>query len=314
MVPTITFVRYLATSPALQRHRFRAIAVSASIAAVLLFFLNVMPFPNHFRAPGVIKSREWTEVANESPGRVEAVVAEPGSRVTRGQTLIRLTNEPLELERAAAQAAFQEVQARLRQARRDDPASLKPLLSRLESVEKRLQRLDRDKAALTIQARQDGIFVAPQIKETIGRWVVRGTALGMLLDPSGFEFTATVAQEDGDALFARRLLKAEARLFGESEKRVSLGPLTIVPTEQNRLPSPALGWNAGGEVRVAHDDPQGVHAAEPFFEVRAPVNNPTDAALLHGRAGKIRFDLESEPLLPRWIRRLRQLLQKRYQL
>jgi hypothetical protein len=37
------------------------------------------------------------------------------------------------------------------------------------------------------------------------------------------------------------------------------------------------------------------------------------AALLHGRSGKIRFDLDPEPLLPRWIRRVRQLLQQRYQ-
>jgi hypothetical protein len=37
-------------------------------------------------------------------------------------------------------------------------------------------------------------------------------------------------------------------------------------------------------------------------------------ALLHGRAGKIRFNLEPEPLLPRWLRRLQQLLQKRYRL
>jgi hypothetical protein len=37
-------------------------------------------------------------------------------------------------------------------------------------------------------------------------------------------------------------------------------------------------------------------------------------ALLHGRSGKIRFDLDPEPLLPRWLRRLYQLLQKRYQI
>ena len=39
-----------------------------------------------------------------------------------------------------------------------------------------------------------------------------------------------------------------------------------------------------------------------------------EVVLLHGRSGRIRFDLEPEPLLPRWLRRLWQLLQKRYQL
>jgi hypothetical protein len=35
---------------------------------------------------------------------------------------------------------------------------------------------------------------------------------------------------------------------------------------------------------------------------------------MDGRIGEIRFDLPSEPLLPRWMRSLRQLLQKRYQI
>lgn len=314
MVPTVSLVKYLASSPSLERQRLRAISVCAAVTAVLLVLLNLIPFPNHFRAPGVLKSQQWTEVVNESAGRVDRLVAAPGTRVTRGQVLLQLKNDPLDFERSAALASLAEVQARLQQARRDDPASLKPLLSRLTSVEKRLERLERDRASLTIQARQDGLWVAPQIKESLGRWLVRGTSLGLIIDPNGFEFTATVAQEDGDSLFASKVLQSQARLFGQSDRTLTLGQLTIVPTEQNRLPSPALGWNAGGEVRVAHDDPQGVRTAEPFFEVRAGVMDAQNAALLHGRAGKLRVDLPSEPLLPRWIRRLRQLLQKRYQL
>jgi putative peptide zinc metalloprotease protein len=313
-VPIIGFVKYLAASPALERHRPRAVAVSAAGFALLLVLLAVIPFPSHFRAPGVLRSREWTEVVNETAGRVDALLAPSGAQVVRNQPLLQLKNEPLELELAAARASYQEVEARLRQARSEDTASLKPLLSRLQAVEKRVRRLQRDQAALLIKARQDGVWVAPELKDFLGRWLVRGASLGLIVDPGGFEFTATVAQEDADSLFARRLSPAQARLFGETDKTLSLGPLIIVPAEQNRLPSPALGWAGGGEVRIARDDPQGLHTAEPFFEVRAPVTGSHGAALLHGRAGKIRFTLKPEPLLPRWFGRLRQLLQKRYQL
>jgi putative peptide zinc metalloprotease protein len=220
----------------------------------------------------------------------------------------------LQLELVAARASYDEIEARLRQARQSETANLKPLMSRLESAQKRLARLQRDQSALLIKARQDGLWVGPQAKEMIGRWLVRGTSLGLLIDPSRFEFTATVAQEDGDSLFNTGIRGAQARLYGQSEQAIALGPLKIVPAEQSKLPSPALGWLAGGELRIARDDPQGLHAAEPFFEVRAPVEAFGNAALLHGRAGRIRFDLGSEPLLPHWLRRLRQLLQKRYQL
>ena len=74
------------------------------------------------------------------------------------------------------------------------------------------------------------------------------------------------------------------------------------------------GWQAGGDMPVATDDPRGVKSAEPFFELRAEVAGTNAVAYLHGRSGRIRFDADWEPLLPRWIRSLRQLLQKRYQL
>ena len=140
----------------------------------------------------------------------------------------------------------------------------------------------------------------------------RGTRLGLLANPAAFEFTALVKQEDGDALFARNISGAEVRLYGEVGHVVPIGKLRVIPGEQQTLPSTALGWMGGGEVPVAPDDPQ--KAAEPFFEVHAEIKPDHEAAILHGRSGKIRFDLEPEPLLPRWIRRLRQLLQKRYQL
>ncbi|MDC0504102.1 hypothetical protein OAN94_07455, partial [Verrucomicrobiales bacterium] len=76
----------------------------------------------------------------------------------------------------------------------------------------------------------------------------------------------------------------------------------------------ALGWQAGGEVATVMDDPNGRQAAEPFFEVRGDVVQVGSAVLSHGHAGKIRFSVGDEALLPRAVRRVRQLLQKRYQL
>jgi putative peptide zinc metalloprotease protein len=93
---------------------------------------------------------------------------------------------------------------------------------------------------------------------------------------------------------------------------LSASEVTVVPAENRNLPSAALGWSGGGEVPTARNDPHG--AAEPFFQVRTTVQPETGTALLHGRSGKVRFDLDSQPLLPRWIRKLRQVLQKRYQL
>src|SRR4030095_15155637 len=84
MRPAILFVKYVATSPQLERQRLRAVSVSAAIVAGLLFLFDVVPFPHHFRAPGVLESRHWTEVMNKVPGQVEAVLTPAGDTVKAG--------------------------------------------------------------------------------------------------------------------------------------------------------------------------------------------------------------------------------------
>src|SRR5437879_6073653 len=107
-VPVVRFFRYLSTNPRLHRVRPRAWAVTAAIAAVILLLLGVVPFPNSFRAPGVVKSVERSQIASESAGRIEAVLAPSGTSVKRGQPLLKLANRELELELAHARARFEE--------------------------------------------------------------------------------------------------------------------------------------------------------------------------------------------------------------
>ncbi len=121
-------------------------------------------------------------------------------------------------------------------------------------------------------------------------------------------------EEDANSLFTPAISGAEVRFRGQAASRVPVSGWKVIPGEQVTLPSAALGWLGGGDVPIANDDPQGRKAAEPFFKVLAHLPQDSAVALLDGRSGRIRFNLGSEPLLPRWTRRLWQLLQKRYQL
>jgi putative peptide zinc metalloprotease protein len=318
-VPLFKFINYLATSPKLERHRFRAVLVSLTLVLLLVGVLEFVPFPSHFRAPGVLQARRWTQVVNESAGSITQLLAEPGQRVRAGQPLVRFQSQELELELAQAQANQVELQTRLRAVLPDEAANLKPLLGMLEAATNRVAKLLFDRDALTVRARHDGLWLAPELKESLGRWLQRGTPLGLLVDPSSFQFTATVQQEEAEALFARNLRRAEVRLYGQIDDVLETRQWRVLPGGQRVLPSPALGWQGGGEMPVARDDPQGRKSAELFFEVHAELSGANERAAqhvqwLHGRSGKIRFDQEWEPLLPRWIRSLRQLLQRRYQL
>ena len=311
-VPAFRFIRYLAASPRLQRVRLRAIGVTAAFAAVALVLLAVIPFPRHFRAPGVAKATERTEVVNEVAGVVGQILAVPGPNVTRGQPLLQLWNHRLELELAQANARRAETEARIRLALGATNADLKPLESSLTYVSDLVAKLTLDKAALTIVARHDGIWVAPRIREFVGRQLERGSPLGLVVNPKSFEFVATVEQADADAVFAWQAGQAEVRLRGQAGDVLAVSRWTVVPGGKEALPSLALGQVGGGKIAVSRKDPG--QAVEPFFEIHAQLTPTGDAAVLDGRSGVIRFELKPAPLLPRWLRRLNQLLQKRYKL
>ena len=111
---------------------------------MVLILLCVVPFPNSFRAPGVVKAAERTQVANETSGTVEALLAKPGDTVKRGQPLLKLRNRELDLGLAAARAKLEEVNARLLKAMKDDSADVKPLSQLRDSVNERIAKLSAD--------------------------------------------------------------------------------------------------------------------------------------------------------------------------
>jgi putative peptide zinc metalloprotease protein len=314
VVPVVRFVKYLSASPRLDRVRHRAIGVTAGIAVLLVVLLAVVPFPYSFRAPGVVMASQRTEVVNETEGRVKTLVARPGSFVRQGQPLVKLENPELDLQIADTRAHLDEVNARLLQALDTDSADIEPLTRLRDSVAGELSKHTHDSENLIIRARHDGEWVAPGIGEFPGRWLPRGTDLGLLANPAAFEFDATVTENDAKSLFGKTIHGASVRLWGEAATKLPVASWRVVPGGQNTLPSPALGWAAGGEIPVSATDQRGNQSAEPFFEVIGKLDSPNGVALLDGRSGRISFKLEAEPLLPRWIRSLWQLLQKRYQI
>jgi putative peptide zinc metalloprotease protein len=275
----------------------------------------VVPFPYSFRAPGIVVAMQRTDMVNETAGEVSQLLVKAGSSVKKGQPLLQLKNPELQLELADTRAHLDEVNARLLQAMDTNSADIEPLTRLRDSVADELKKLTTDSQNLTVRALHDGVWVAPGIDEYLGRWLTRGSDIGLLANQKSFEFDATVTEDDARNLFGKKIHGANVRLWGDAATTLPVENWRVIPGGQNVLPSPALGWAAGGEIPVATDEnSQGNKSAEPFFEVVGKLNSQSGVPLLDGRSGKISFKLGAEPLLPRWVRSLWQLLQKRYQI
>jgi putative peptide zinc metalloprotease protein len=315
IVPVGRLFKYLASSPKLDRTRLRAISVVVSTAVLLILLLQVIPYPVRFRAPGVLQAKQFTVVINESAGYITEVLAEPGQKVKLGDPLVRLADPELKFEFKAAHAQRSEARIMRRRAMEMEPADIQPLSERLEAIEKRIEQLQQRQDTLIVRARQDGEWIAPRLHDQIGRWLHRGVMLGQIIDDSAFVFRAVVNRREESQLSSDEIRDIEIRFPGQAGTRIpiDLAAFQVIPAAQTTLPSAALGWTGGGTIAVDLSDPSGMRTTELFFEIRADVPN-ADAALLHGRAGSMRLELPGKPILSQCIRRLRQLLQERYQI
>lgn len=314
ILPLFQYGRYLAREPRLERHRVRAVSVTAAALAVVLGFLAFFPWPYYTYAPGMLQTPVSARVAAGADGYIEQYVVESGRPVRAGDLLVRMTSPELGLKIAAAEARVRQTRAQENAGLQRGGANLRVTTRRREAAEAQLADLQQRRQDLQVKAPIDGVWVAPRAGDMYGSLVGRGNVLGQVIQPPAFEFVAVVAQADSSRLFASGNPPAEIRLAGQAEKVVPVAQVTFIPGKQNILPTSALGWNASGPVKVTPEDREGLTTVEPYFKAIARVQPGSPAALLHGQTGYIRFTTGSEPLLVQGWRRFRQMLQTRYQL
>lgn len=314
IVPVFRLFVYLTSNERLARNRPRAIFVCVSLIIFVVLVVGVIPFPDRFRAPGVVEAVQYAKVMSEVEGYVRTVNTPSGQEVTAGTPLVTLANHELELEIESTAAQLEETEAMLRRSLFKETANLKPFQKRLEAIESRMDDLETQKESLAVRARKSGIWVSPELNSLVGSWLSRGQNFGEIVNTGSFMFTAVVSQEDAANLFAEEIIKAEVRIFGEAGKNIEVSDYQIIPFQHEKLPSAALGWFGGGEVAVSTSDQSGLKTAEPFFQIYAFLKEPHEVRLMHGRSGKLRFTMNSKPLLYQWVSSLRQLLQRRYQI
>jgi len=314
VVPLFRFCHYLLTEPKLSRSRLRAVASTAAIVLIVVLFLRMVRFPSAFAAPGVLEAARYNRVHAQATGELVKVHVAPGHTVKAKSLLAELNDPSLVFELQAVEAKLQEVRAAHRKALQDDQADLGPIEALRAAITEQRSQLQESMQRLKIRAEHDGLWDGPDLREQIGTWVAKGTELGAVIDPGSFEFSAIVSQSEASRLFGVPIRCAELKLMGQAEHTLAVSEWDRIPMDQQLLPSQALGWQAGGEIATDFSDPTGLRAREPFFWVIAKVPASAEAELRHGLAGQIRFRLPDEPLLPRWTRKFRQLLQRRYQL
>ncbi|RLB75675.1 MAG: hypothetical protein DRH06_07465, partial [Deltaproteobacteria bacterium] len=316
IVPIGRFIGYLLTSPELSRVRFRAVSCTLTLSLVAIILLGMVPLPNRFRAPGIIEAENHLRVTSQTAGQLSHILHDAGSPVIIGQPLLQLVNPELDIEIKLTHAQRDEiVYLQQQSAAFQGDATRITLKRRLQALDSRLAELQRRHQALLVTAEATGIWVAPELEQRVDSWLERGKKLGDIVSTDRFEFVAVVGQEDAADLFsAANCEQVSVRLNGLESTELQVIDYQVIPFEQVILPSATLGWKGGGEIPVKGKDDHGLETIEPFFRISADLEQPENRSLRHGHSGQIRFTLAPQPLLTQAYRKLRQFIQKRYQL
>lgn len=313
VVPLYKGTRFLFTEARIEPVRGRAMTVVAGVIALLVLFLAVIPFPHHFRAPGVIKANESQYLIAGVSGFVGELPDGNNRSVEKGELLFELENPELMLQIADLRAELAQIDAMQRRSFSLAPEQLAPLAEQRRLVETKLKEgMDRYDQ-LKVKAPTEGDLVLHGTHQLTGSWLRRGDMSGEVVGGDTWEFRAVVSQEEAGKLFTDEETEFEIRFSGNAGAAYAPSSVRLVPGEQDYLPSPALGWQSGGSIRLADDDTSGLKTYEPYFLVIGEF--PADTLdFWHGRTGVARFKAPPKPLLQQWMEDLRQLLQRRFQI
>jgi putative peptide zinc metalloprotease protein len=312
--PLYRFGRYLLTDPRLESRRSRALGIAGGAIAAMGLFLFLVPAPNRFRMPGVVKLEPSAQIVPVTDGTIAELYVSPGATLSAGEPLLRLENPELEGKRIELREMIEEDVARRLYARDALPALLVALDKRLDAARVQLDDVERRRTGLIVRAPNAGRWAADGVDFCIGQWVPRGASLGQVVGNDRALFSAVVSQDEAARLFADPIRKVVVRVRGQGEHSLVSHSWRILPGDQRRLQTPALGWNGGGEIQVDQEDREAATTTEPFFEAVVDLPPSSPVRLLQLRGGEAKFFLSPRPLAVQWLRRLRQLLKKRYQL
>ena len=259
--------------------------------------------------PGTVEARTGGTVASEVEGVVVEVVARAGDRVKRGDTLIRLRRETLEIELRGAKAELAEAEARLDLARRsrerlnglfdsgvvsrqqldDAEAENAAWAGRQASAAAAVARIEDQLKRSRVHAPFSGTVTAEH--RDVGEWISVGGAVVDLVDTSRLEVIVNVPEQHyggvtrGDTTTVRITSLPDL----DTEGKVA----AVIPSaDSNARTFP---------VRVEIENPGDRIAAGMLAEVGLPQGSPEtsilvpkDAIVTQGR-GRSVFVVEGEP-------------------
>jgi len=310
ILPLSKQVRFLFSSPAIQRQRLRAITISFSLLTVIVCFLFLFPVSSSSYAEGVVWLPEQAKIRAQTEGFVRNIDAEPYAKVNQGDVLLEMEDPLLNSRKQILLYRIDELQAQYKEAWMEDQVRAQILKEQIKVVEIELAQVNDRIDGLILNSPSNGLFVVPKANDLIGSFMKKGDLIAYIVN---FPVTTirTVVTQDDIGLVRELTKSVQVRLVNNIKTFYSARIVREVPAASDQLPSPALGYMGGGLIPVDPSSGDGDKAFEPVFQIELEFPAEANARNL-GERVYVRFDFGTEPLAWQWFRLARQLFLRQF--
>ncbi len=313
VLPLGNFLRYLATSSELVRYRERAVLTSAVTVCFLFIAFGLVRMPDRCRVEGVVEPREYSVIHMKTAGFVRKFLDSGARTGPDGPELIHAASPELEAKRDQLLAEYRRLQVNRQSAQTKEAAAAQIMDEKITALEEQIGRTRQQLDDLALISPIAGIWVAPDVDRITARHLEQGHRIGVVANLDELRIRAIASQKVASRLIVDAKPQVDIRVKGRPDIELAGRIETIIPAGQEKLPSAALGYAAGGSTRTDLDDPTGRQAAEPFFEILVVPSIPETMILRPGQTMALRFETSPKPLIIQGWRSLLQLFQKRFE-
>ena len=311
LLPLGDFIRYLATSRELVRHRARAVFTSALVLCFFLVTFGLIRMPDRCRVEGVVEPRDYAVIHMKTAGFVQQFLDTGQPIGPDGPVLIHAVSPELEAKRDQMLAEYRGLRVERQSAQTKDAVAKQIMDEKIAALSEQIERTRLRLEDLALRSPITGIWVAFDDDRMSAMYLQQGQRLGVVADLNDLRIRAIASQKVASRLIEDARPGVDIRIKGRSDIELTGEIETIIPAGQQQLPSAALGYSAGGTMRIDLEDPSGRRTAEPFFEVLVVPAIPDTVTLRPGQTMALRFETSPKPLLVQGWRSLLQVFQRR---
>lgn len=290
----------------------RRVFVSLGTSLLFLFAIFfVIRAPAFAVAPAIVKHRNEQIVRATGDGFLAEILVEDGQTVSKGQTLVRLSNPELENEAFAIKCNLAAAKIRSRiQHDQGELAKYQAELGNILSLEQQLNEIEQQISQQKVVAKIDGTVFAREIRNKINHFVHQGDLIMTVANDHSKQILVSIAEDSIDTLRPQLHRPVHVSLPGEPIVRARFD--SIQPRATDRLDETALRADAGGPLPVkpvSTDEGQEIRLIRPRFIAELEIDPNVAYSLKAGQTGEAFITTEYRTLgwymvvgLQRWFK------------